>query len=106
MRHKFRQASLLPYRRIYLAWASICAAQKGKRIKNVHHSDCSCGVVSTRRRRLGVFALAQLGKLADEKVARRSGRIATRFSKIRKGQACNPMTKTEVNAFQKVLENR
>jgi hypothetical protein len=37
---------------------------KRKKVKNVDHSDCSSGVVSTRRRGLGIFALAQLGKLA------------------------------------------
>ena len=49
-----------------LTWASTCTAHKGKKVKNVHYSDCSCGVVSAWRRRLGIFALAQLGNLAEK----------------------------------------
>jgi hypothetical protein len=66
-----------------LAWTSTCNDLKREKVKNVDHIDCSSGVVSTRRRGLGIFALAQLGKLA-EKFACRSERTATRFKKVRK----------------------
>src|ERR1019366_2853238 len=75
---------LLPYRRIHLAWTSTCTDLKGEKAKNVDHIDCSSGVVSTRRRGLGIFALAQLGRRA-EKVACRSERTATYL------KACCPL---------------
>src|ERR1019366_3077716 len=61
---------LLPYRRIHLAWTSTCTDLKGEKAKNVDHIDCSSGVVSTRRRGLGIFALAQLGRRAEEVACR------------------------------------
>jgi hypothetical protein len=67
----------------------MCTAQNGEKVKNVDHIDCSFGVVSTRRRGLGIFTLAELGPQA-EKVACRFKQTARRFRKVRKGQACNP----------------
>ena len=88
MTHKFREAGR-PYRWRNLAWTSICTAQKGKKVQNVNHTDCSSGVVSTRRRRLGIFALARLGKLA-EKVAAVLDEQQRDLQEFRKGQACDP----------------
>jgi hypothetical protein len=39
----------------------MCTAEDGEKVKNVDHIDCSFGVISTGRRRLGVFSLARVG---------------------------------------------
>jgi hypothetical protein len=60
---------------------------KGKKVNNVDHSDCSFGIVSTRRRGLGIFALAQLIRPADREGRRPFPNEEQRgFTKVRKGQ--------------------
>jgi hypothetical protein len=78
MRHGFRQPGFAFIVGTFALDLHLHCFELERKVKNVDHSDCCSGVVSTWRWRLGVFALAQLGLPATDPGSRFPGARARR----------------------------